>query len=90
MKTFINWFKAEDVWYLTSGKWKNQIIYSGPAPYDFDTADTSPLFKIPWVISHPKARKDCFYKLIALEKYAIGGTYHRGTPMGLLVEEIHE
>lgn len=90
MKTFINWFKAEDIWYLNSGAWKDQIIFTGPNPYDFDTRDLSPLYKIPWVISHPKARKDCLYKLIALETYAIGGIYPKGMNIGIVVEEIHE
>jgi len=85
MIAFINWFKAGDLFYL-----KGRQVFTGPAPYDFDTGDLSPLLNIPWVISHPRARKDCMYKCIAVERFMIAGTYHRGTPIGLMVEEIYE
>ena len=79
-----NWFKAD-------GKYetKRGVVFTGPAPFDFDKIKDSAdrFYKVPWLISHPEARKDCAYRVKGVESFAntwIG----KGQPIGLLVEEV--
>jgi hypothetical protein len=79
-----NWFKA-DGYYLTP----NGIVFTGPAPFDFDkvTDSADRFYNVPWLISHPAARKDCLYRVLAVESFALQWIT-QGQPIGLVVEEV--
>ncbi len=79
-----NWFKADGSYVTPHG-----MVFTGPAPFDFDKAkDSADLFyKVPWLISHPDARKDCVYRVLAVESNALQWI-SRGQTIGLRVEEI--
>ncbi len=83
----INCFAAEDRFNIAKRGW----VYTGPAPFGFDNGrdklrDDGP-FSGPWVIQHPLADHEVFYRVIGVECWAI---HHisKGTSIGLLVEPI--
>lgn len=60
------------------------VIYSVPNPRDTKAGDWS------WLVNH-KVKIDGRVCLVtAVESFAIGGTYPKGKPIGLLVKEINE
>ena len=87
MRTFPMWFKAEDVFVL-----RGKQIFTGPSPFKLDKNNqlqVANIYHTPLLISHPKARKDCFYKMTGLESYCI--RYIRmGQPIGIMVEPINK
>lgn len=79
-----NWFKADGRYDTPKG-----VVFTGPAPFDFDKRNDSPdrFYKVPWLISHPDARKDCLYRVKGVESFAIQWII-KDQPIGLLVEEV--
>lgn len=87
-KVLINWFKAEKRFIIAT----RGIVFIGSAPFDL-RVNCKPInldkwYKTPWVISHPKARKDCFYRVISVECWAMPNIL-KGTKVGILVRECH-
>lgn len=90
MKCMPVWFKADDVWIMDGKQY-----FTGINPYrtrnkwgiDKDSEEFQQLFKIPVLISHPEARKDCFYKVVAIESFAMK-YLSDWMPIGLRVEPV--
>lgn len=86
MEVHPHWFKADGKYIIKD----RGVLFSGPSPWSFDKSEPGwmdKFTKVPWVISHPEARKDCFYRVKGVESWALQ-VIHAGSPIGLLVEEI--
>jgi len=81
MGEIIQWFKATDVF-----KVRGKDLFLGPIPFRFDKSRADDLKKVKLLISHPKAKKDCLYKILGIESYALQ-ELGKGSPVGFLVEE---
>ena len=87
MKLFPIWFKAEDVFIV-----RNKQVFCGPSPFEINKdnkEEWKQLFQKPLLITHEKARKDCFYKIVGIESWAISWI-RIGQPIGIMVEPIEE
>ena len=77
-------FKPEDC-FVIAGR---GMVFTGPSPLAFSRNNPLGYFDGLWLISHPKARKDCFYRVKGVEQYALHGWAEAGTLVGLLVEPV--
>ena len=59
-------------------------VYCGPAPTEFERADSLAAFDGPWEIDHPAAVGQVF-RVVGVESHCVQ-TIRAGSPIGLLVE----
>ena len=86
-EALINWLRPPCDTFHINGRGR---VFTGQAPFRFATdmpigsESHERFFKVPWVISHDKAR-DCLWRVVGVERFMVGGWQGPNVGVGLIV-----